>query len=206
VPGLQLQTTAFILSRQPSGSDRFEKLAVFSSGQGLLHCLRRLSARKAPASPPPDLFDVAELWLESSNQGRTWFIKEHRIIERHAGIGRSYDALRRASAFTTLLTRNPLSEESRPAMAALLAQSFRALNEGARPDLIWLKALFCFARDEGYAVKQHWWPQLPAADGAAAAAILTQPLAGQSADPALVARLVQSLEDWLRAHAEIYLP
>ncbi|MDD3180187.1 MAG: hypothetical protein PHQ04_07515 [Opitutaceae bacterium] len=181
-------------------------LAVFSSGQGLLHCLRRISAGKTPASPPLDLFDFAELWLESSNQGRTWFIKEHRIIERHAGIGRSYDALRRASALSTLLTRNPLPEESRPAIAALLAQSLRALNDGARPDLVWLKVLFCFARDEGYAVKQQWWPQLPAQEGAAATAILNQPIAGQSIDPAIVARLVDSLETWLRTQAEVRLP
>ena len=40
--------------------------------------------------------DEAELWLESSNQGRTWFIKEHRLLARRPGLGRSYETLQAA--------------------------------------------------------------------------------------------------------------
>ena len=94
----QLQTTAFILARQPSGSDAFEQLTAFSADHGVLHLLRRIKQGKTSSSPL-DLFDEAELWLESSNQGRTWFIKEHRLIQRHDGIGRSYEALSAAAAF-----------------------------------------------------------------------------------------------------------
>src|ERR1700710_2128016 len=112
MPGQQIRTTAFILSKQPSGSDSFEQLTAFSAEDGLLHCLRRQAQGKS-SSPPIDLFDEAELWLESSNQGRTWFIKEHRFIQRHEGIGRSYDALRAAAALTTLISRNPVADESR---------------------------------------------------------------------------------------------
>src|SRR4051812_33761469 len=98
MPGQQLQTSAFVLAKQPSGSDAFEQLTAFSGTDGLLHCLRRVSHGKTNAAAI-DLFDEAELWLESSNQGRTWFIKEHRFMQRYGGIGRSYDALRAASAF-----------------------------------------------------------------------------------------------------------
>jgi hypothetical protein len=52
-------------------------------------------------------FDEAFLSLESSNQGRTWFVREARILCRSAGIGRSYEALRAASAFAALIARNP---------------------------------------------------------------------------------------------------
>lgn len=199
-----LQLTAFVLAKKPSGADKFEQLTVFSREHGVLHCLRRL-AQKVATATPPDLFDEVELWLESSNQGRTWFIKEHRFIQRHPGIGRSYDALRAAAALAQLLDRNPVSDESRPVIAALLRTSFAALAAGGRSDIVWLKTLFTFLRDEGYPVKQQWWPQLPAADRDLATRLLNQPLAEQAAEPVAVERITRHLSDWVRAETEIRL-
>ncbi len=204
MPGQPLQTTAFILARQPSGSDAFEQLTAFSPDQGVLHLLRRIKQTKT-STTPLDLFDEAELWLESSSQGRTWFVKEHRFIHRHDGIGRSYEALRIGVALGQLLTRNPVPDESRPAVVDLLRSSFGALAAGGRPDLVWLKALYCLLRDEGYPVKQQWWPALSTTDRDAATAILNQPVAGQTVEPAAVARVTRRLEDWIAAETEIHL-
>ena len=203
MPGQQLQTTAFILARQPSGSDSFEQLTAFATDHGVLPCLRRLSGKSSTA--PLDLFDEAELWLESSNQGRTWFIKEHRLIRRHEGIGRYYEALRVASALGALLSRNPVPDDSREEVTEQVRTTFAALAGGGRPDIIWLKTLYCLLRDEGYPVKQQWWPQLLEADRDIAAQLLNQPLAGQSTDTAAVARITKRLEDWVRAETEIKL-
>jgi hypothetical protein len=213
VPGQQLHTTAFVLSRQPSASDTFEQLVVFDATHGVIVCLQRIpkpaTATRRSAAPRGegrlDLFDETELWLESSNQGRTWFIKEHRLLQRHEGIGRSYEALRAAAALGTLLARNPVPDESREAVAVLLRTTFSALAAGGRPDIVWLKALYCLLRDEGYPVKQQWWPQLAAEDRDSAAALLNQPLAAQTADTATVSRISHRLEDWVRAETEIKL-
>jgi hypothetical protein len=215
VPGQQLQTTAFILARQPSGSDAFEQLTAFSTEHGVLLCLTRLpksanaaSARRSSAGGSEgrlDLFDEAELWLESASQGRTWFVKEHRIIRRHDGIGRSYDALKVAAALGGLLARNPVPDESREPVAGLLRSSFGALAAGGRPDIVWLKTLYSLLRDEGYPVKQQWWPQLPATDRDTAAHLLNQPLAAQTAEPADVTRITRRLEEWVAAETEIRL-
>ena len=204
MPGQQIQTVAFILTKQPSGSDSFEQLAAFSAEHGVLHCLRRLAQGKTPAAPI-DLFDEAELWLESSNQGRTWFIKEHRLVQRHEGIGRSYAALCAAAALTTLISRNTVPDDSRSPVTDLLRSTLTALAAGGRPDITWLKALYCFLRDEGYPVKQHWWPDLPPADREIAAHLLNQPLAAQTADPTTVARINRRLEAWVKAETEIRL-
>ena len=170
----------------------------------MLPCLRRIPQGKATATPL-DLFDETELWLESSNQGRTWFIKEHRLIQRHDGIGRSYDALKTAAALGSLLGRNPVPDESREAVADLLRTTFAALAGGGRPDIVWLKALYCLLRDEGYPVKQQWWPQLAPADRDAAAQLLNQPLATQTADISTVARIIHRLEAWIGAETELRL-
>jgi hypothetical protein len=204
MPGLQIQTVAFILARQPAGSDSFEQLTAFSGEDGLLHCLRRLSHGKTTA-PAIDLFDEAELWLESSNQGRTWFIKEHRFILRHEGIGRSYEALRAAAALTTLISRNSVPDESRESIITLLRSSLAALAAGGRPDITWLKALYTFLRDEGYPVKQQWWPALPANDRETAVELLNQPLAAQTAAAAVVNRITAHLEKWVQVETEIRL-
>jgi len=204
MPGQQLQTTAFILAKLPSGSDTFEQLTAFAAEHGILHCLRRIPQGKATATPL-DLFDETELWLESSNQGRTWFIKEHRLIQRHDGIGRSYEALSAAAALGRLLGRNPVPDESREEVTGLLRTTFTALGAGGRPDIVWLKALYCLLRDEGYPVKQQWWPQLADSDRDLAAHLLNQPLAAQTADTATVDRITRRLEDWVHAETEIKL-
>lgn len=215
MPGQQLQTTALVLSKSPSGSDSFEQLTAWSGEHGVLHILGRIPKSTKPASARRssspgsegrlDLFDEAELWLESSNQGRTWFIKEHRFIEQRPGIGRSYDALKAAAALGALVTRNPVSDESRPDISDLLRTSLAALAAGGRPDIVWLKALYRFLRDEGYPAKQQWWPQLAAAERDTAAQLLNQPLAAQTADAPAVARITRQLEDWVRGETEIRL-
>lgn len=204
MPGPQLHTVAFILARQPSGSDKFEQLSAFAPDHGVLSLLARSKQTKSAPSPL-DLFDEAELWLESSSQGRTWFIKEYRLIHRHEGIGRSYEALKVAAAIARLLTRNPVPDESRGPAGELLRISLGSLADNGRTDLIWLKTLYCLLRDEGYPVKQQWWAQLPVDDRQAAAQILNQPLAAQSADPTVVARIIRLLETWVGTETEIRL-
>jgi hypothetical protein len=152
-----------------------------------------------------DLFDEVALRLESSNQGATWFVTEARLITRHAEIGRSYATLQAASALAALVARNPVHEDSRASVAALLRQAFASFASSARADFVWFKSLYCFARDEGYPVKQQWFPTLPSEDREAVATLLNRPLAEQTATVAAVARLQRRLEEYLTGHTEILL-
>lgn len=214
MPGRTLQTDAFVLLKRPP-TDAFQGFNVFSAEHGALLVLQRVPKKKAPgagASRPAasahlalDLFDEVTLLLESSNEGRTWFIKEARLDARHPTIGRSYDTLRFASALAALIARNPVHEDSRTPVAALLRTAFAAFALAARPDIVFFKSLYCFARDEGYPVKQQWIAALPPADRAGLAVLLNQPLSAQAASVAEVARLQHRLEDYLRGHTEILL-
>jgi len=87
----------------------------------------------------------------------------------------------------------------------LLCTAFTAFAASDRPDIVYLKSLYCFARDEGYAVKQQWFPSLPSADRPLAIALINQPLAIQTTSPPDVTRLLRSLENYVRQHTEIRL-
>ena len=208
MPGLPLQTDAFVLLKRPP-SDSFQGFNVFSDEHGALLVHQRLPKRTAGKTGSTtvalDLFDEVSLRLESSNQGQTWFVQETRLVTRHADLGRSYETLRHASALAALVARNPVHEDGRTQVAALLRQAFASFAAGARPDFVWFKSLYCFARDEGYPVKQQWFPTLPAADREAVATLLNRPLAEQTATLAAVARLQKRLEEYLTGHTEILL-
>jgi len=203
VPGLSLQTTGFILQKPPP-ADRFQAVLLLSADHGHLHCFQRLSARQPAATI--DLFDEVSGSLTSSNQGRTWFFSELRVLRRFAGIGLSFAALREASTFAALIARNPVHEESRAAAVALLGTVLQAWSDGARPDLVALKALYTFARGEGYPVKEDWAAGLRGSDRETARLLLNQPLAATAAaDPAAAAHVLENLRRYVRQNTEILL-
>ncbi len=70
------------------------------------------------------------------------------------------------------------------------------------------KALYSFARDEGYPVGQQWLPTLPATLRRLADDILHRPLTELEADGIDVVQtglLHRRLEEYLRGHTEVLL-
>lgn len=204
MPGLTLQTDAIVLLKRPPG-DTFQTCTVFSAEHGNLLIMQRLPKKAGGALAPLDLFDEAALLLDSSNQGQTWFVKEARLLHRATGIGQSYDTLRHASTFTATLARNQVPEESREPVMQLLRQVLASFADTQRADVTHFKALYLFARDEGYPIRQHWFPTLPSADRELARRLLNQPVNGQTAPAEEVARLHQRLAEYLRGHTEILI-
>ncbi len=207
MPALSLTTEAFVLVKRPP-AEAFQSLTVFSAQQGTLTVLHRVAKKSAAAAVALDLFDEASLRLESSNQGRTWFVIETQLIARATGIGRSYAALQLASEFTALIARNPVHDDSREPVAALLRTALAAFATGLRPDAVFFKSLYLFTRDEGYPVKQEWLATLPKDLRAEADRLLRTPLADLEAtktpDPKSET-LRRRLGEYLRGHTEIML-
>jgi len=208
MPGLTLSTQGIVLLKRPP-KESFQPLTVFSAEHGHLTFWQRVprssgaSKTSKNAPPPLDLFDEAEFLAESPNQGQSWFIKEARLIRRPSGIAQSYDALRHACDFTTTLARNRVPEEVRSGVMQLLRRSLDAFAQHTRPDIAHLKALYSFARDEGYPLRQHWLPTLPSTLRALAKTVLSQPLVEQTAPAETVATLHTHLTHYLRHHTEI---
>ena len=204
MPAQSLQTEAFVLLKRPP-ADAFQTFTVFSAEHGTLVALQRIAKKALSTAQPLDLFDEASLLLETSNQGRTWFVKEARVVTRRTEIGHSYESLRRATQLSTLIARNTVHEESRAAVAALLRMAFAAFGSGSRPDIVYFKSLYRFARDEGYPLKEQWFPTLPSADRSEIVTLLNRPLTEQSATAAVVNRLERRLAEYLRGHTEILI-
>ena len=205
MPAATLQTEAFVLARRPTAADGWQALTLFAPEHGLLLGMQRVPRKASKSQVQLDLFDEAALSLESSNQGRTWFVREARIARRHVAIGRSYAALQGASILAGLIARNPVSPESRGPVAALLRAGFSAYDESDKPEAVTFKCLYCFARDEGYPVKQEWFPSLTTADREVAAGLLNRPLAEQKASAEETVRIRRLLEGYLRERTEILL-
>jgi len=205
-----LSTQGIVLLKRPP-KERFQSLTVFSAEHGHLTLWQRLSKSGSSgktaktATPPLDLFDEAEFLAESPNQGQSWFIKETRLLHRPIGIAQSYDSLRHACDFTATLARNRVPEEVRNGVMQLLRRALDAFGEHARPDITHLKALYSFARDEGYPLRQHWLPTLPATLRTVAKTVLPQPLATQTPPTETVAALHKHLVHYLRHHTEILI-
>ncbi len=200
-----LQTDGFVLLKRPP-SDSFQSFTLFSTEHGSLLILQRIGKKPVSGSVPLDLFDEVTLMLESSNQGQTWFVKEARLIHRPVGIGRSYECLRFASILTGLVARNQVEPESRARIATLLRTAFSAFAAGARPDIVYFKSLYVFARDEGYPLNQQWFPTLSPDDRTTVAALLNRPLSDQQAAADLVGRVQSKLEQYLGGHTDIIIP
>jgi hypothetical protein len=205
VPGQTLTTDAFVLEKRPP-TDAFQALLFFSPEHGNLMALHRVPKKPSATHVSADLFDEVSVILESSNQGRSWFVKELRVAARRSGIGRSYEALKFASALVAIIARNPVHEESRESVGKLLKTALDSFAQGVRPDVVYLKSLYLFARDEGYPVKQEWIPSLAEPERVGAAAVLNSKLGEQAVPPPEVAVIRDRLESYLEANTEIIFP
>jgi hypothetical protein len=66
-----------------------------------------------------------------------------------------------------------------------------------------LKALYRFARVEGYPVKEDWWQSLPLEQRQAAVETLNVPLRKLVQDECATAEILESLRLWLNAETEL---
>lgn len=203
MPGPLLALRALVLAKPPP-AESFQSHHLFSDTEGLVRVLRRVPRKPTADHLPLDLFDEASFQLEGARDGGgLWFVKEVRLLHRASGLGRSYAALAAASRLATLVTRNPVPADSREAVYRLLQTAFAALATGGRADVVEFKGTYCLARDEGYPLKQQWFPTLPASDRRLVTTLLNRPLEEQTLAEAEVGRLQRRLDDYLRTETDI---
>ena len=192
-----------VLSREESGEGSL-RIRVFSSDEGLVLVYKRLASKRASGSLP-DLFDEVELRLSRPRTGSdsVSFVSEWRSLTRRPELARGQSRLGTASALSLLYQRNG-SHLAEPAPAAkLLADALDSLVAGYSPVAIYLKALYRFARVEGFPVKEAWWQSLSLVQKQNAAEILNVPLRDLVQEEYATEEILESLKLWLNAETEL---
>lgn len=204
MPARELQTSGVVLATAPSG-ERFLRLHILSAEEGRILAMWRRSGKQSGGGP--DLFDQAVFHLESSAQSSTWFLKEYRLEHRRMGIARRYRSLQLASRLGEIIWQNLPHTEFFEPTAQLAVEALNAFEDSPLPQCVYLKALYRYASEEGYAVRQHWLASLPNSERERARGILrqrTEALAASDNEDA--GSLIEKLERWLRAETDIVTP
>ena len=196
--------SGLVLLREPAG-ERHLRLTLLDPEEGLVRCLYKPAAKSGAPTVTPDLFDACEATLDAPKAGdNARFVREYRLVKRLDALGRDYARLALACRFATLLAKNPHPPESFAGLHALATGAFTAFAEKPFPEAAYFKTLWLVARDEGWPVKEHFFPSLRAGERELAARLLATPLAGLSSDDAPKAAtegLSRALEQWLAREA-----
>lgn len=197
---------ALVLQTEPSG-ESFLKLHLLTVEHGIFLCLKRVS-KKPTRSATPDLFDQAVVELELSKQGTLHFVKDYQLIKRREAIGQSYQSLRDAASLSRLLVNNAAHMPESEALYQLTSQALDAFAGGKAPEVVLLKALFRLLKDEGYPVRESWWPRLPAAMRQRAKELLSQPAPERLEASAKTEcqKIYRDLYDWVRQNTDLLIP
>lgn len=188
--------------------ESFLKLHLLTAESGIFLCLKRIS-KKSGSSTRPDLFDQATVILESSQQGTMRFVKEYQLLQRREQIGQNYHSLRSASRLSQLLVSNASHMPESERLFELTLRSFDAFAAGKAPEIVLLKSLYLLLKDEGYPVRESWWPALRPDLKEAAVRILRTPSPTQinsSSEKAICERIEQHLTQWMRHQTDLIVP
>ena len=198
---------ALVLSLEASG-ESFLKLTVLSPESGAFYCLKRIAKKKSSATVTPDLFDTAEIDLDTTKQGSALFVRSYRTLKRRSEIGQNYHKLLAASEYSTLLARNSLQMGDYANLYQRVERSLDAFCERAHPTIVLLKSLYLLLKDEGYPVRESWWPNLPKTLREAARNILNQPTpdAKETLSTKDCEQLTENLYMWLQRETDLILP
>lgn len=206
---MSLQATsehALVLRVAPSG-ESFQKVEVLTRETGYILCLKRLSKKKQ-SQTTPDLFDSADIMLESSRQGTARFVKDYQLSKRRSNIGQSYRKLKYASHFCSLIIRNAPDMADSGLLYEITKRTLDAFAEKEFPEIISLKALYLLLRDEGYPVRESWWPQLPKSLRETTQQLINEPLPEGVSEEQLgiCSEITRNLHNWLSRETDFVLP
>jgi recombinational DNA repair protein (RecF pathway) len=195
-----------VLGLDPSG-ESYQKITALSAASGCFFCLKR-SSKKSPLKIAPDLFDTAEIELETARSGSTRFVRDYRTLNRRDSLGASYQKLRCAAEFVKLIARNAPLMGDYPLLFQLCEQSLDAFAERPYPEIVHLKSLYRLLQAEGYPVRESWWPKISSGNQNAARDLLNQPTPNEASASMLqlAEELTESICRWLQRETDFILP
>lgn len=196
-----------VLRKEPSG-ESFLKLHLFGPELGCRLCLKRVATKNRSQHAALDLFDTAEVQIQSSKQGNALFVGEYQIIRRRSEIGLNYRTLRYASDLSKLLIHNGEHMPDLPTLYQLTERGMDAFAKRLEPSVVFLKSIYLILKDEGYPVREFWWPEVPLQVRKSTRKLLAEPCP-ESLAPEIRAHCelaIHNLLQWLLRETDLSLP
>jgi hypothetical protein len=193
-----------LILRKVAHGENYLRLVCFGRTCGLLSVLGRISAKQmAKGIGLPDLYQTGQLVADRKSSHQPAFFREFHLTESRTGLARSYDAMKAAARLGQFYENNLLHLETFDGPWELLEEALRALEAGALPAAILLKTCYCFARDEGYAVRNQWLEGLPVDLQQVAVDALRTPAAECPFTTETLQPSLRSLERWMQSHTSL---
>lgn len=200
------EIAGIVLDRQDKGESSL-LFRIFSPERGLVAAMRKVSATKT--SVLPDLFDQCffELAPLGGDESSDLFaLKDFSVNARMTGIPEDYARFSAAARICSWAERNGRYCDRPAEFYKVITGALQSLNGGANADLVLLKFLYVFCRDEGYAVREDFIPSLEAEDAELLKIALRTPSKEMvSSEAPHFARLLRRLEAWAAANTDILL-
>lgn len=192
---------AFVLGKSLKAKQWEYRLLVLDRGGVLAYSY----SKRSKAEGFLDLFDHCDCVLESTGSETLYRLKEAERIRHHGGIGKSYQALRYASFFASLLWENSAFLAVDEDHFRFFLKAFEAFENARVPALVYLKVLYKWLQLEGYPVKEQWLATFsPSIKKNIQAALFSQGACTPRAFPSeSLEPWIESLQRWAKAHTPL---
>jgi len=162
--------------RKADSGENHTLMVFFLRENGLKFALSRKRSRADSSIHVPDLFESGEATIEQKNSAKPAFLKEFTPQRHFPQIARHYRTLQAASSLARFYEKNLFHMEHFGAAWDLLQTALDSFASKHEPEATLLKALFVFARLEGYPVQAQWLELKKSGDRNTISALLRNPV------------------------------
>lgn len=194
-----------LLRKAESGESHF-LLVFFLRERGLRMTLMRKRSRSTQLAHEPDLFDSGDLVIEQKGESKPAFLKEFTPKLRFTDIARQYTALKAASRLTRFYEKNLFHMEHFETAWELLHTALDSFSKNNQPGITYLKALYVFAKSEGYPVREEWLGNQSPDNRSHINAIMRQPVGSIELESGQVDHWIRNLETYFMQSTDLIVP
>ena len=186
-------------------SQHFSKIDYISAEEGLSSCLIR-NPKKSSTKAKPDLFDTAQITFDQKGPSKPKFLTEYVPSLKRSKIGSTYRHLEFACKYSTFLLDNATHVPDPKELYRLGVKALNAFELGHKAEIVLLKALYNFLKNEGFPVQESWWTSVPEKYKATAESLLRASLSQLSDAPIIdecAEYLLKDLSNWISKETDL---
>lgn len=194
------------LLRKTDSGENHTLLVFFLRESGLRYVLARRRSKQPAGNALPDLFETGEVYLQQKDTAKPAFLMEYTPLSRFPGIARQYTAFTAAAQLTRFYEKNLIHMEHFNGAWDLLQKALESFAAHPQPQVTLFKALYLFAKLEGYPVNAQWLQRKQPALRKALQGVLQQPVNEVSMDPKPLQESLSDLFNYFQRETDLLPP